>query len=190
MTEIVQTGLCNSTVTGKGEFAGYSPYDLWENTAPAERFRPSPVCSSTNQAPGCRYEDELFTTEAVNYIQNYNSKKPLALTLSFHSVHTPLQPPVVQAAKFSFINDTVRQNYAAMTNLMDQYVGQVVNVLKAKNMYENTFILMLSDNGGAIHDVNNARSPGGNNYPLKGGKFSNWEGGARVNVSVCFVMVT
>merc|ERR1719356_140905 len=38
-------------------------------------------------------------------------------------------------------------------------------------MYSNTLIVMSSDNGGYLAT--------GNNYPLKGGKFSNWEGGIR-----------
>lgn len=79
-----------------------------------------------------------------------------------------------------------------MVNLMDQYVGEVVAVLKEKKMFDNTFILMLSDNGGPIY-FNSSRgvpgaktsvSGGANNYPLKGGKFGNWEGGTRVTAFV------
>jgi arylsulfatase I/J len=40
-------------------------------------------------------------------------------------------------------------------------------------MYDNTFLIFSSDNGGPI-------AGGANNYPMRGGKFSNWEGGIRV----------
>merc|ERR1719198_2167739 len=39
-------------------------------------------------------------------------------------------------------------------------------------MYKDTLIFMTSDNGG--------NQGGGNNWPLRGAKFSNWEGGIRV----------
>jgi len=59
-----------------------------------------------------------------------------------------------------------------MVSWIDGAVGRVVDELRAKEMYENTLIVFTSDNGGAL--------PTGNNYPHKGGKFSNWEGGIRV----------
>ena len=184
-------GYCNSSVTGVGPYANFNPYDLWENTGPAFRFKPADSCSSLSQA-GCVYEDDLFVAEALTYMRNYKKKTPLALTLSFHTVHTPLTPPTAQLNKFSFINDTARQGYAAMVNMMDNYIGLVVDELKLNGMYDNTLILMFSDNGGPIY-VNAPAGPpgkihnvtgGANNYPLTGGKFGNFEGGIRVNAFV------
>ena len=40
-----------------------------------------------------------------------------------------------------------RQYYSAMTNLVDQHIGQVVGALKAKGMWANTFLTLSSDNG-------------------------------------------
>lgn len=59
-----------------------------------------------------------------------------------------------------------------MVSWIDGAVGRVVTALKDKNMYDNTLIVMSSDNGGPL--------PSANNFPLKGGKFSDWEGGIRV----------
>ena len=166
-----RNGYCNNSTL--------PPYDLWEDQTPAWRFQPPSYCNANNQAEHCIYEDELFTTEAVDYIQQYNSTNPFSLTLSFHSVHTPLTPPTAQLDKFSYINNTIRQKYASMVNLMDQYIGEVVNALKEKEYYNNTFILMFSDNGGPLEN-----GCGANNYPLHGGKHSNYEGGVRVNAFV------
>jgi arylsulfatase A-like enzyme len=41
--------------------------------------------------------------------------------------------------------------YAAMVEIMDDGIGEVVDALKAKGMYDNTLILFLSDNG-ATHE--------------------------------------
>ncbi len=40
-----------------------------------------------------------------------------------------------------------RQYYSAMTNLVDQHIGQVVGALKSKGMWANTLVTLSSDNG-------------------------------------------
>lgn len=59
-----------------------------------------------------------------------------------------------------------RAKYHAMVTWIDGAVGRVVQSLKEEGLYDDTLICMNSDNGGPL--------PSGNNYPLKGGKFSNW----------------
>uniref|UniRef100_A0A7S2XH33 Sulfatase N-terminal domain-containing protein n=1 Tax=Lotharella oceanica TaxID=641309 RepID=A0A7S2XH33_9EUKA len=68
-----------------------------------------------------------------------------------------------------------------MVNYLDEAIGRVVDLLKARGMYNNTLIAFSSDNGGPVYQ--NGTS-GANNYPLRGGKASNWEGGVRVNAWV------
>ena len=61
-----------------------------------------------------------------------------------------------------------------------QVVGNVTTQIRAKgSMWQNTLIVMSSDNGGPIY-----KGAGANNHPLKGGKVSDWEGGVRVNAWV------
>ena len=55
---------------------------------------------------------------------------------------------------------------AAMVNYLDSAVGQLIDSLKAKDMYDNTLIVFSADNGGAIY-----YPAGGNNNPLLGGKY-------------------
>eukprot|EP01113_Clastostelium_recurvatum_P006492 TRINITY_DN12928_c0_g1_i1.p1 TRINITY_DN12928_c0_g1~~TRINITY_DN12928_c0_g1_i1.p1 ORF type:complete len:282 (+),score=54.63 TRINITY_DN12928_c0_g1_i1:45-848(+) len=69
--------------------------------------------------------------------------------------------------------------YDAMVSYMDDYIKQVVNLLKGKNMWDKTLIVFFSDNGGPIY-----QSGGANNYPLRGGKRSNFEGGIRTNAFI------
>lgn len=45
-------------------------------------------------------------------------------------------------------------------------------------MWDNTLFVFSADNGGPIYFNG---SGGANNWPLKGGKMNNWEGGVRVN---------
>jgi len=60
-------------------------------------------------------------------------------------------------------------------HLLDTYVGRIVQGLQQKSMWGNTVFLYVSDNGGGL-----ALGVGGNNYPLRGGKGSEWEGGVRL----------
>lgn len=43
--------------------------------------------------------------------------------------------------------------YAAMVDAMDQGIGQVVEALKRKGVFENTLILYLQDNGGCAEEI-------------------------------------
>jgi len=70
-----------------------------------------------------------------------------------------------------------RRFYHAMVYFVDEAIGNVTKKLKTEGLWDNTLIVLHADNGGPIVQ-------GANNYPLKGGKFSNWEGGVRVNAFV------
>jgi len=140
--------------------------------------------------PAC-YEEHIFKTRALEIIESHDTTKidsPLFLFYAFHLVHSPLQVPiayiqrieqlVVKAGGQKFDTWT-RHQVAAMALYMDDAIGEVVHALKHKHMWENTLVLFTADNGGAIYEPG-----GGNNYPLKGGKYSDWEGGVRSNAFV------
>jgi arylsulfatase A-like enzyme len=58
---------------------------------------------------------------------------------------------------------------------MDEVVGNITNAIKAKGaaVWENTLVVMSSDNGGPVDLAENAA----NNWPKRGGKYSLFEGG-------------
>lgn len=66
-----------------------------------------------------------------------------------------------------------RAQYAAMVAILDDNIKAVTDELKAKGMWENTLMIFSSDNGGPVNIEENAA----NNYPLRGGKYSEFEGG-------------
>ena len=68
--------------------------------------------------------------------------------------------------------------YMAMVNFVDGLLGRVVTALKAKGMWDNLLWVSSADNGGPIYSDGSA---GANNWPMRGGKMSNWQGGIRVN---------
>ena len=59
-----------------------------------------------------------------------------------------------------------------------QAIGNVTQKIVDEGIWNDTLIVLHADNGGPIYASGIA---GANNYPLKGGKMANWEGGIRVN---------
>ena len=139
----------------------------------AKEYMNDAQCTDAHQRPGkaggaCVYEDILFEERIKQTIEAHDTKGPLFAFWATHIVHGPLQVPDAQLARFNFINDSkTRQTYHSMVNWIDGAIGRVVAKLRAKSMWRRTLIVFSSDNGGPI-------SGGANNYPLRGGKFSNW----------------
>ena len=177
-------GYWNTCSTGWCPSDGAAQYaDLWRNGAPAYGLNNSAACSQSNQAAGCVYEDALFADAAVAAVRAHNaSRGPLFLHYCPHGAHVgsqlQLEVPAALLANFSsFINNSYRASYAAVVSYVDAAVGRIVAALRERALYDNTLILVLADNGGAI--IGQTGSAGGNNWPLRGGKSGVFEGGVR-----------
>ena len=107
---------------------------------------------------------------------NHNTSQPLFLSYTTHARHDPYQVPDSYLNRFSFINCYLWQIYHAMVTYVDDIVGDLVEALKQKDMWDNVLFVASSDNGRPI-----SSDKGANNYPLKGGKATDWQGGVRVN---------
>ena len=144
--------------------------DLWGTKTPA---------IGLNGTGPDNYEEGLFKEQLVNIVTNHNASQPLFLYYATHAPHDPYEVPESYLNRFSFINYYLRQVYHAMVTYVDDVVGALVDALKQKGMWDNVLFVASSDNGGPI-----SSSKGANNYPLKGGKASDWQGGVRVNAFV------
>ena len=81
--------------------------------------------------------------------------------------------------KYKSIDYYYRRVYHAMVAYVDDVVGAVVGALKEKGLWDNLLFVASSDNGGPI-----SSEKGANNFPLKGGKGTDWQSGVRVNAFV------
>lgn len=163
--------------------------DLWRfnNTVdgPAVDLQNGPRCSQDNQRPRgerCVYEEALLTDRALAVIDDAaDGDERLFLFWSMHLVHFPLQVPQAYLDRFAFIEHPERRAMAAMVSYADDEIGRVVARLRSNGMWDNTLLVLHADNGGEIMFEGTCA---GNNYPLRGGKFSNFEGGIRTNALV------
>mmetsp|Transcript_42663 Transcript_42663/g.100375 ORF Transcript_42663/g.100375 Transcript_42663/m.100375 type:complete len:289 (-) Transcript_42663:74-940(-) len=96
--------------------------------------------------------------------------------MAFQSVHEPLEAPQSYIDKFAHIKDKNRRVYAAMVSAMDDAIGSIVQSYKAAGLWNDTVVVFTTDNGGPLGSANN--------FPLRGHKATNWEGGVRGNAFV------
>ena len=144
--------------------------DLWGTDKPAWGL---------NGTGPDNYEEGLFKEQLLDIINNHDAATPLFLYYATHAPHDPYEVPDAYYNQYSFIDTYLRRIYHAMVGYVDDVVGEVVKALKSKGLWDDLLLVVSSDNGGPISDKR-----GANNYPLKGGKGTDWQGGVRVNAFV------
>jgi arylsulfatase A-like enzyme len=119
------------------------------------------------------YLTDLIMAKVVDLIAS--STAPFFLNYSPYAVHTPIHPINSLKSKYENKPEWMGQNhvdYATMVDNLDRNIGLLIGALKEKRIYENTFVVFTSDNGG-LYRVTKQR-------PLRAGKGSYYEGGIRV----------
>ena len=146
------------------------------------------------------YATDLIGLAAVDFIESSTSENPFYMYVALNAPHSPIQAKRSDLESNGFDpnekrapstdqdiakrenspdygergrGNTVRQTFAAMVSSLDENVGLIVNAIDRKGIRDNTIVIFHSDNGGAPKH-------GGDNRPLRGNKFTTWEGGVRV----------
>ncbi|XP_061931122.1 arylsulfatase B-like isoform X1 [Apis cerana] len=123
------------------------------------------------------YVTDLFTKEAIRIIENHELPRPLYLQISHLAVHAPIEQPEESSNdEIIQIREPNRRKYAKMVSKLDESVGRIVHALGERGMLRDSLILFLTDNGAA--SIGRYRNYG-SNYPLRGTKYTLYEGGVR-----------
>jgi len=151
------------------------------------------------------FADLFFGGEAARVIAQHPKDQPLFMYIGWASPHTPLSSPgtgytglinlpttsqssLAQACGATFVLRQ-RATLLAMVAAMDDAIGRVFSALVAAGLWQDTYLVFASDNGanGPIYTAgNNICTAGewGSNYPLRGAKYTWWEGGVRTHAFV------
>ncbi|MCF8258207.1 MAG: sulfatase-like hydrolase/transferase [Flavobacteriales bacterium] len=119
------------------------------------------------------YLTDRIAEEANAFIRE-NADSPFFLYVPFLAPHTPFQATKAYYDRLTHIEDRNKRVYNAMIMQLDDAVGSIIAQLEALQLTENTLIIFMSDNGGATY------TKATDNHPLKGGKFTNFEGGLNI----------
>ena len=168
--------------------------DLWSNGKPMMDVNES------------IYEEYLFM-DRINYLIDNNFTgngndgseiDPFFLVYTPHLVHAPQQIPKEYLMEYgndesecsnldtyvypgynnsngNGVNYKCRSIYESMVTMLDSIVYNITTKLKETGLWDNTLVIFSTDNGGPLQ----LPCCSGNNYPLRGGKATPWEGGIR-----------
>lgn len=150
-----------------GEPRRVNYHDLWRNRT--EVFEDG------------RYLTEAITAEAVSFIRAQRSR-PFLLYVAYNAPHYPMHAPKKYVDRFGHL-EPERRMYAAMLAAVDDGVGEIVSALQAAGLRDDTVIFYAADNGATREPragLGGEPARGGSNAPLRGAKFSLFDGGIRV----------
>ncbi len=130
------------------------------------------------------YGAYLFNDRVQKIIAKHDpAAAPLFLYVATQDTHGPDQVPAHYADYFDPTAFTAAYGvYNGMGAAADELFGNLTAALKAKNMWTDTLLVFSSDNGGPVSKFTSSKSA--NNWPLRGGKKTDFEGGVRVSAFV------
>ena len=111
-----------------------------------------------------------YFDHAIDFVEQHNKQQPFFLYI------TPSMPHVPLFVSEQFRGKSKRGLYGDAVEEIDWNVGRFLDYLDTKGLAENTLVIFASDNGPWL----SFKEEGGSADPLRGGKFSYYEGGGRV----------
>jgi arylsulfatase A-like enzyme len=158
----------NAVNRGFDEFYGFmgrGAHDYFDLADPE-----SPIYRGLQPIKDRGYLTNRITEEAVSFIKRHRDR-PFFLYVAYNAVHAPAQAPAEDIRPET--GDELRDTLMAMNKHLDDGVGRIVQTLKSEQLFDDTLLVYLTDNGGA-------KAMQADNTPLREYKQHTYEGGIRV----------
>ncbi len=139
---------------GKTDFVRYPPLPLLRGDEVVE------------EQPDQRSLTERYVEQCVSFMRGAKGR-PFFLYLAHMHVHLPLY------AQDRFVQASLNGDYGACVEEVDWAMEALMAQIRAQGIEQDTLVIFTSDNG-------SRGDHGASNAPLRGGKFTAWEGGVRV----------
>eukprot|EP01084_Bolivina_argentea_P257000 432883_1 len=144
------------------------------------------------------YSTILYDAKVTEYINDFvnisstNNETSFFLYAAYQTVHGPLEaPPDVNTSKSKYetcdnITNIERHIYCQKLVSVDDIIGNMINTLKVNNMWNDTVIVVSTDNGGLpFYNNSDGKHNGyGLNLPYRAGKATLFEGGVHGNAFI------
>lgn len=125
-----------------------------------------------------QYEPDALTDAAIAFLERHQRDR-FFLQLAPYHVHEPVNTRgqwlidkyTAKAKRLGLQATETQIRYAAFVEIMDHLVGRVLDALERLGLADRTLVIVTSDNGGA--------PPYTDNHPLRGTKWTLYEGGIR-----------
>lgn len=126
------------------------------------------------------YETEMYSAALEEILDSRaNLTQPLFLYIAPNNVHTPLGAPDIYYEGFENELNEGRRTFMATAAAMDAFVENVTGSLARHGLMEDATFVFTTDNGGNLRGS-------GNNWPLRAGKFTTWEGGGETKTPTTY----
>uniref|UniRef100_T1JS16 Sulfatase N-terminal domain-containing protein n=1 Tax=Tetranychus urticae TaxID=32264 RepID=T1JS16_TETUR len=129
---------------------------------------------------------DILTSQAIKLIQSRSKNNPWFIAISYQAVHIANSPKLYQVPidylnRFKFIKDLTMRSYVALLASLDDSIGTIFNHLHKTGQANSTLIVFTSDNGAPTGTLTgkNCNLGVGSNQPLRGAKYTLWEGGIK-----------
>lgn len=171
-----------------------------EQARPGPSLQQGAMWRNRRQVDQIGFSTELFGEQAREFIEK-NRDRPFFVTLSFNAVHNfthQLPEEYLKAHNLKGYydwdaasedydewyrrgrrpnNPEGRAHYLGQLHYLDVEVGNILNYLNLTGLRENTLVIYIGDNGGSTPIY-------ASNAPLRGSKYTLYEGGLRVPLIV------
>ena len=117
------------------------------------------------------YDANVLSARAVSIVYDHPLDQHLYIYLAYHNVHDPQEAPCETVDRYVHTLSDGRKISNAMLTELDSGVANVTNAMRARGMWDDTLVIFHTDNGGPPDHACN--------HPLRGGKFTFWDGGLK-----------